>query len=123
VSENENKLCLSLKRAQTEVDIEDEAGKTTTYLLKEMTGTQRDQYVSNMMKRTKFDGEGKILQMGDITGMQASLISMCLYDPQGQLVPPTFINAMPATSQNLLFEACSRLNGLDKGAETSSKNG
>lgn len=119
---SEEKLSLSLKRNEREVELTSEDGVTKVYTIIEMTGMQRDLYISSVMKKGKFDADGKISPQGDISGLQASLISMCLYDNDHKLVPPSFIHAMPTTTQNALFEACSKINGLDKTAEDDSKN-
>lgn len=82
------------------------------YTIKEMMGTQRDQWLKGMGQRMRTDASGKVVGIKDYAGLHSSLISLCLYGPGGDLVPAKVIDEWPASVTSKLFEECQRLNGL-----------
>ena len=71
------------------------------------------EYLQRTSKRFNYDDKGKPVGLKDYTGMQASLICVCLYDSKGKLVDEEVIMAWPASTQKGLFDAAQELNGLD----------
>lgn len=117
-----DRLTLSLTRRRVEVDLEGEDGGVATYTLREMTGTERDQYLADMSLRTKWD-KGVPKGLSNYKGIQSSLISRCLFDPNGRRVEDATIQKWPASVQTELFKQCQKMNGLGDDSEAGSKNG
>ena len=112
-----------LKRAEDQIELSLEDGSLKRYVIREMTGAQRDMYLKTVMSKAKFDSEGKVTQVSDPTGLQPSLICLCLYDAAtGNAVDVKFVNSMRTTVQNQIFELCSKINGLDKESADNAKN-
>ncbi len=117
-----SKLKLTKSRKSQPVDIEQEDGTTKEYILREMSGKERDKWLNTNTNRFQIDrNTGVALGMKDHTDFQAGLISKCLYDGT-TLVPLTEISSWPATALYALFEACQELNGMTDKAATESKS-
>lgn len=99
-------LDISLTRIEKPVRID---GKI--YAVKEMTGAQRDRWLTQMGNRMKTDADGKPTGIREFDGVQAGLISLCLYDGDVP-VPVNVIQSWPAKAQNQLFKLCQEVNGL-----------
>jgi hypothetical protein len=83
-----------------------------------MTGAQRDEFLATTNKKLKVDpNTGEVVGMNDYKGMYSTLLSFCLYDADGKLVPEASIQAWPDSAQRVLFDAASVLNGLKKSEE------
>jgi hypothetical protein len=111
----------SLKRKEIPIEIEDESGAVMTYTLKELNGTNRDLYLTRMSKKMKMN-DSKPAGISDFDGLQASLISLSLFDNQGRSVGVPVIQNFPASVQTELFNLAQELSGLDQKAEEEAKN-
>ncbi len=119
----EQKTKFSFRRNEVPIEIENEDGSIGKYIIREMTGAQRDVYLKAAMSKARFDGTGKVAQVMDPTGLQPLLISLCMIDVTTEkYVDTKFVNNIRTTTQNELFELCSKINGLDGEAEEASKN-
>lgn len=108
----EFRLVRKVKKVKIYASEEDEHGQHCT--LREMTGTQRDHWSNEQIKRNKIDPSTGVRTGYDVKDLAALLISYCLYDDRGVPVPLDAIKQYPATVQDGLFEACQRLNALTK---------
>lgn len=120
-------LRLTLKRKERAAIITGEDGKDYQYILREMSGAQRDAYMSAVAEKTRFDSKGNPAGMKSFDGLQAMLLSLCLLDETLKLVSKDAIQSFPATTQSALFEAAQVLNGLvnpkEAGAEPKNAQG
>jgi hypothetical protein len=122
LSETTPKTEFSLKRNEIEITLEGENSEINKYLIREMTGAQRDQYLKVAVSKASFGADGKVSSVRDPTGLQPALISLCMIDvATKKYVDAKFVNEMRTTVQNDIFEMCSKLNGLDKEADETSK--
>jgi len=109
---------LSLKGVP--VKLQNENGETVEYQLKEFNSQQREIFLTNM--RGRMSGTGKEATITNFEGMHASLLTKCLYAPDGKLVTAETLNKWPASVVSELFKAGQAINGLDKAAVDSAKN-
>jgi hypothetical protein len=122
---------LRLKRSLNEVPLilEDSNGRESSYVIREMHGDTRDSYVGDHMKRVQHDKQGRVSGVKDYNGVQASLVSRCLYEAQLDVQPDgsvtvlsvsekpqsmEWVQALPASTLTAVHEACSEINGLNK---------
>lgn len=111
----ELKFSLTLKEVTVSLDDE-------SYVLRELSGKQRDMYLNEIGPRMKFNAEGKTEGLTNYEGLQSGLLALCLYDKDGELVAEKVLQGWPASVLSDLFDAAQELSGLDKGAETKAKN-
>lgn len=102
-----------LVRKTQPVEIEFEDGQVRSYVLKELDGIQRDQYIANTQKRMKIR-DGKFVGWKDFEGLQAELISRSLFDEEGKVVPKQMIQKWPSGTISGLFTDAQKLSGLDQ---------
>ena len=111
---------VSLKRA-TEAVVLDRGDDTHEDLeLREMLGDERDSYLDSLGDRVKLDSKGKPIGVKKFDGMQADLLSRCLY--RGDvLVTAKEIQKWPCSISQTLFVAAQSMNHLstnkDEGEE------
>ena len=84
------------------------------YTLKEMDGIEPGKWRAEMGDRAKFNAAGSVIGMKTYTGVEASLISRCLFDPQDRPVSKDTITGWSTSAQQNLVRLCEKLNGLDK---------
>ena len=96
-------------------------GEEKIYSLIEMNGQQRDEYLNCVKDNVSIgtDGSATIIKFD---GLQSSLVSKCLHDENGVIIPSDVIQAYPSSVVDALFEAAQKLNGLNKDSETQAKN-
>lgn len=121
---DDDSLVLKIKtiRKRRQVEIEDENGVVQTMTLVEMTGIEKGKYLNSMGTRTKYDQNGKPVGVRDFTGLEASLISKCLYSEDGKSVPEEKINRWPVSAQDALMKACLKMNAMDEASREKEKN-
>lgn len=107
------KLSFSLKLKEEPVEIDG-----TQFILRELTGAQRDTYLSLQAGRAERHPEtGKIIGVKNFDGINTKLVSMSLRGPDGKSVPEATIKDWPSTVVEALFEAAQELSGLDRPEE------
>lgn len=107
------------------IALADDAGNEQTYQLREMTAAQRDVYLDGISSRMRLGPDGKSVGIKKFDGMQADLLSLCLFGPDGKLVPTAEIQKWPSSVVGQLFSLAQEINRLDGKSlsENSSKNG
>ena len=103
---------LSLQRKEVPVTLLGEGGVEKAYVLREMSGAQREAYHQLSIKRVRFDPKGKATGVKDFEGMHAELLAFCFFDQEGKAVPREEIQSLPQSAQVQLFNAAQQLNGL-----------
>jgi len=112
---------LPLCREEIDVKLQGIDGQTKEYVLIELDGTARDEYLTDMSKRMKtVNGQTEIK---DYKGLQAQLICMCMRNKaNNEQVEINDCQTFPGKTITKLFEACQKLNGLDSDASKTAKN-
>ena len=111
-------LKFSLKREQVRVVLEGEDGKDKVYFLKELTGKGRDEYLSHLSKKMRFNNEGKPSGLKSFDGLQTKLLTICLYDEDGKLAKADTIGAWPSVVVDNLFKKAQDISALnDQGVD------
>jgi len=105
------KLKFTLKLKEVPVDIVDIDGQEKVYILQELTGAQRDIFLNEMGERLKYTG-GKAQGLTNYEGLQAGLVSLCLFDDKKEPVKKEVIQSYPASVLSSLFDAAQELSGL-----------
>lgn len=111
-----------LKLKEESVEITDVKDETKIYVIRELSGAQRDSFLNDMGGRMKFTAAGKMQGLSDYTDLQTGFLALCLYDEVGELVALEILREYPASVLSDLFEIAQKLSGLDKGAESGAKN-
>jgi len=118
-------LRFSLSLDELKVELEDpETGETGKYILREMNGKARDAYLGFIGKKMNTSKNGDV-QMTDYEGLQANLLSRCLFKiVDGKREPVDFkvIQEFPARVQTSLFETAKKISGMDDEAEETAGN-
>ena len=107
-----NPLRLNLVLDATPVTLVNSDGAEETYEIREMMAAVRDKYMDQLGDRMKVGPDGKVIGVKKFDGLQASLLSVCLYDKDGKLVPQTVIQAWPGGVVSSLFDEAQRINRL-----------
>ena len=115
-------LRLKAELAEVEVVLETEEGEERKFVLKELIGKQRNKYMNKMTDRIRISPQGKVLGMKNFDGMQADLLSKCLYNAEGELVTVDEIEELPASTQQALFQKAQDLSGLNQTEDDEEKN-
>lgn len=110
-------LELSTKRKELHLTID-----SSDYLLREMDGPSRDDFLAKAANRTKFDSDGNPIGMKDVKGSTADLISRHLFDVSGKQVPVEVIQPWSSTVLEVLSRKCVEISGLGKHAKAEAKN-
>lgn len=111
-----------LKLKEESVEITDVKDETEIYVIRELSGAQRDSFLNDMGGRMKFTAAGKMQGLSDYTDLQTGFLALCLYDDRDVLVALKVLREYPASVLGSLFEIAQKLSGLDKGAESETKN-
>jgi hypothetical protein len=104
------------KSKRMDIDIDGEE-----YSIREFFGTERDNWMSGMTKRAKLDAAGKPIGATNVVGIQSSLITLCLFDSDGERVPAATVDSWPASTVQDLFKECQTINGLDEASKETEK--
>ena len=113
-------LKFKLKLTELPVEIENEDGTVSTYILKEMDGSQRSTFLNDSTRRIKLKPNGEPESVSDYKHMQENALTLCLYDPDGKLVPVNVLEKWPGAVLTALYKAAQELSGMNK--EDEAKN-
>jgi hypothetical protein len=91
------------------------------YVLKEFLGKDRDAFLTSLNKRMNYTS-GQFSGVRDYNGLQASLISRCLFDENDALVDTNVIQLWPAKMLSAIYVEAQKINLLESNAETEAKN-
>lgn len=104
------------------VKVKRKDGTEKNYVLRELTGRQRGQYLNGMNSRLQVSQDGKVTGIKDFIGMEASLLNKCLYNDENKLVTDNELQELPARVLRKLFEAAQVLSGLNTDSAKEVKN-
>ena len=116
-------LRFSLALAEVQVELEHPStGEVQQYVLKEMDGTARDQYLSFVGTRMASSGDSTL---SNFDGIQANLLHACIFRIDGDKeirVPVGTIQKFPSRVLAALFDKAKEISGMDDEAETEAGN-
>ena len=88
-----------------------------------MNGNARDNFMSQMLKRSKTDGSGAVIGIKDPNGMFSDLLTKTLENEDtGALFKREEIQGLPAPVSKELFEMAKTLNGLSDDEDDDDEN-
>jgi hypothetical protein len=117
-------LKFTTKLKEKPVLLTGKGGKEQKYMLKELTGDQREEW-NNQFDYTieVIDGETKAKPGKDFKMPAAkSFLAMCFYDPDDKLVPADEIGKYPQTMLDELHLEGLKLSGMDPESIQKAKN-
>lgn len=82
------------------------------YTIREMTGTDRDQYNNYVNGLTRLDSKGQPTGLRTTEGINVQLISRCLIDETRVPVEVKVLNLWPTTLLESLYDVCRKVNGM-----------
>ena len=114
-------LKLSLRVKEIPVILENADGVEEKYTLRELIGKTRDEYLTSIADKMKYDGKGNPSGLKNFDGLQSSLLSRTLFDAESKPVSVEKLDAFPASALTTLFEKSQELSGMDKKAPEKAK--
>ena len=111
----------TLVRKEFGVEIEVEPGVEKKFVLREMMGDELGKWKDGQKARFEKDKRGQVIGFKSVRGLEADLISRCLYDEAGNLVPAKEMVNWPPSILKGLSKDCQDLNGLTDEAEEAEK--
>jgi len=118
-------LKFNLVASTIPVLLENGNGQPSEYELREMTASVRDKYLDGVKERVQVGVDGKP-SVKKFDGMQADLVSRCLFQKDGTAVPTKTIQEWPSSVVSSLFSEAQKINqlgGTEKEIVDASKNG
>jgi len=112
-------LRLELELKEVDVVLVDKEDNEKKYLLKELSGSDRNRYLNKMKNRVTTDKNGNV-KINTFDGMQSDLLTVSLFNEAGESVSKDEIEMLPSNTQQKLFEKAQELSGLN--SEASEKN-
>jgi len=106
-------LTLSLERKEVDVILEGPDGQEHHWLLRELSGSERNRYLNKMTHRVKMGPSGQT-SIKSFDGFQSDLLHLCLVDEEGEKVSKEVIEGLPSSSQLALFDKAQEISGLNK---------
>jgi hypothetical protein len=92
------------------IEIENENGLPETFIVREMTGEQREMWQDTMSERRLTNAEGYVVGIKHFKDMQPGLIARCLYTwdgtKAGRQVSIQDIRKFPSETLDELYEFC-----------------
>lgn len=110
---------LSLKREELKVVLETPEGVDKTYTLREMSGKDRDIYLTKMGDKFRYNSQGQVAGVKTFDGMHSILLERCLYDENDKLVSMSDLQNFPSRVLSKLFAVAQKINALTQKLESS----
>jgi hypothetical protein len=109
-------LTLSLQRVEVDVVLTGSDGVEHKWLLRELSGSERNKYLNRMTSRVKV-GAGGSTTIKSFDGFQSDLLHLCLLDGDGERVSKEIIEDLPSSTQLAIFNKAQKISGLDADKE------
>ena len=110
-------LKFSLERQEILVSIEG-GGEVKTYTRKEADGNAAIQYRNRIMEAIRPSAEGQPTAYKGFAEVEPMLVSLCLFNGDGQTVPLSTIKSWPSRIQKALFNKIKAISDLDESGES-----
>lgn len=108
---NEN-IELSLVGEVIPVSLKAADGSTRKYEMREMLSQARDKHLDRLSDRVKTNEKGEVIGIKKYEGMQADLLSSCMFDEEDKPVTAKEVQAWPASVTTKLYKMAQKLNHL-----------
>src|SRR5438093_101548 len=102
------------KRKTEDIEIEENDGSIGKYTIKELEGTQRQEFIRLVSSRMKPGPDGQPTSLESTGELEIKLIAASVYDPSGKLVTEQEVLQWPSTIITGIFEISSHLSALDQ---------
>lgn len=102
--------------------VEEEADQEPVrYTIRTMKGRAKSEWQNFMADRVKYSPAGKPIGVSKFEGLEASLITRCMFHPDGRAVTEGEVDDWPAPLISAAFKECQEVNGLTTGSEDAAK--
>ncbi len=105
-------LTFQLNLKEVPVNITNMDGEEKVYTLRELTSQQRAKFLNGLGSRVKYTKSGNTKGLNNHEGLQESLLAMCLFNEDKQIVKKDDLKEWPAGMLSKLFEAAQELSGM-----------
>ena len=102
------KLEFSLVLKEVPVTLQTKSGEQNVFL-RELSGKSRDEYLSLLGKKMRYDSDGKPSGLKSFDGLHVALVALCLFDERSKAIPSSVIEQYPASVVEALFDAAQDL--------------
>jgi hypothetical protein len=104
---------LRARLKQEEIEIELPDGKVAEWVVKELTGPQRDAYMETRSQNFSHGKQGEVTGIKSYMGIVTNLLQFCVYDAAtGVQVTVGQLNELPSSTQQELFDIAVSLSGI-----------
>lgn len=93
----------------------------TVFVIKTMKNRAKTEWQNSMGDKLKYDRNGKPVGLAKYDGVEASLITRCMFHPDGRAVTAEEIDEWPAPLVTAAFKECQDVNGLTPESEDAAK--
>lgn len=101
-------------RREKKVEIEFEPGIPKRFVVREMLGADRQKWQKRQRARYGTDFQGQPAGVAEFEGMEADLISCCLFDENNRAVPASTVNGWGSSVQSFLYQLCLAINAISE---------
>lgn len=91
--------------------VDNKEGVTKNYTIKEMSGSQKEEYLNSLRQKSRVADNGDII-VENYKGMFTDLLCCCMYNEEDELVQRGELTNMPARVLTDLSQIAKQLNGL-----------
>jgi hypothetical protein len=102
---------------------EKDSKEPSKFILREMSGTDRDAYMNYVSSKTSVSKDGETVKVKDYGGLTAFLLNRTLFRADG--ITPVDVNTIqkwPSRVQSVLADKARAISGLDEKADETAKN-
>jgi hypothetical protein len=112
--------CSGLLEVPVKIKCKD--GVTREYVLREMDTETQNRYLNASAGRARKDADGKVVGVQDFTGIQASLLCLCMFDKgDGAPVSLPTVQGWPSRVTQALHKRALEISGMGDKAEADAK--
>ncbi len=117
-TEQEEVLEFSLVLEEKKIRLFDENKEPQDFILRELTGKERDKWMTSMATKVSI---GKESSVSNFDGIQANLLALAMRysggERSGEALSVTTIQSWPSKVQTELFKLCQEMSGLGEDAD------
>ena len=92
------------------------------YTLREASSGAATRYRNALLECATIGPDGKPSKLSGMASVEPLLVSLCLFDPEGKLVPLKVVEELPARIVKSLFNRIKEISDLDEEAEDDEGN-
>jgi len=107
--------------AEVSVTIPDEDDTECEYFIRELSGKRHTDFTNAMSKNSKFDHAGNFTGFITMDGVTAALLTRTIFDSEGKAVSAKWVDVLPFSTVQKLYDMSQELSGLDLDAAEAAK--